>query len=91
VVAGGTGYAGVDFGGGTAWDQGSFTIYTNGNYSRLEPRAQMTVLIHELLHVSLGHTEASKAIDTYGVFPGAQLSYVTISKNCGTVVPAMNQ
>jgi RHS repeat-associated protein len=90
-VAEGTGYAAVDFGGGHAWNGSSFTIYTNGNYSSLgQASAQMTVIIHELQHVFLGHTAASTALDNNGYYPGSQMSFVTISKACGTAVPKPN-
>jgi RHS repeat-associated protein len=63
-------YAAVDYGvsGATAqWDGNRFTVFTNKNYSNLNPGQRQTVFIHELHHVSLGKTPATYMLDEGGI------------------------
>jgi RHS repeat-associated protein len=90
-VAAPKGYAGTDFGGSPDWDGKSFTIYTNINYDHLSPSEQMTVDIHEFEHVALGDTDASRnGLDNGGIYPGSNISLISIHKLCGTDLPKLD-
>jgi RHS repeat-associated protein len=76
---------GVSFVGNPNWNGQSFTIYTNSDYAGFNTAQQLTLIIHELHHVALGHTDASRALDWGDT--GASPDIQNIAKQCHTGVP----
>lgn len=66
------------------WNSGPFTVFTNSTFSSYNSSQQLTVLVHELHHVSLGNNSLSHGIDV----PNSGADARTISKLCDTALPA---
>ncbi len=75
--------AGVQFSGTPNWNQQSFTIYTNSEFTAENAGQQLTTLFHGLHHVALGHTPESQALDQ----PNANPDLQDIVTKCHTLPP----
>ncbi len=63
------------------WNGGPFTIYINIAFWALPQGDQLTLLVHEMLHVGLSGTEqGGTALDS----PNSPYSYQNIARICGT-------